>query len=201
MLEIYKKKDFSLSHSYIILWLVGANTTFIHFECSYIWSLHHIFKWNPLYLPGSPTAVHSGHERILNTALHRADAISFTKHFEGREAPDKAPDKAPGPPFNWQMELIGPTGLKWARTLTFQRTEASRAGTLAPLSRHFLPGLGAFTVSCFHIPVAWLLRDKNFKQSQAAQGLAMLVPFISISIYPISPSEMAASEPIFLNKW
>lgn len=63
----------------------------------------------------------------MNTALYRADAISLTKHFEGREAPDKAPDKAPGPPFNWQMELIGPTGLKWARALTFQRTEAGEA--------------------------------------------------------------------------
>lgn len=35
--------------------------------------------------------------------LYRADAISLTKHFQGREALDEAPDKAPGPPFNWQM--------------------------------------------------------------------------------------------------
>lgn len=130
-----------------------------------------------LYVPGSPMAAHSGHEWIVNTALYRADAISLTKHFEGREAPDKAPDKAPGPPFNWQMELIGPTGLKWARALTFQRTEPSQAETPAPLSRPCLPGLGAFTAYCLLIHTALLLRDKNCTQNQAAQGLAMLVSF------------------------
>lgn len=143
---------------------------------------------------------HSGHEWIVNTALHRADAISLTKHFEGREAPDKAPDKAPGPPFNWQMELIGPTGLKWARALTFQRTEPSGAETPAPLSRPCLLGLGALTAYCLLIHTALLSRDKNCTQNQAAQCPATLVPFITISIYPISPSEMAASEAIFLNK-
>lgn len=145
-------------------------------------------------------AAHSRHEWIVNTALNRADAISLTKHFEGREAPDKAPDKAPGPPFNWQMELIGPTGLKWARALTFQRTEPSTVETHAPLSRHCLPVLGAFTAYCLLIQTALLSRDKNCTQNQAAQGRATLVSFITISIYPISPSEMAASEAIFLNK-
>lgn len=156
------------SDRFTIIWLVGGNNSFIHFECSYMRSLHHICKWNPLYVTGSPTAAHSGHEWIVNTALYRADAISLTKHFEGREAPDKAPDKAPGPPFNWQMELIGPTGLKWARALTFQRTEPSRAETPAPLSSPGLPGLGAFTAYCLLIHTALLSRDKHCTQNQAA---------------------------------
>lgn len=82
----------------------------------------------------APPRQHTRGMNGLRTQLS-TDAISLTKHFEGREAPDKAPDKAPGPPFNWQMELIGATGLKWARALTFQRTEPSGAETPAPLSR------------------------------------------------------------------
>ncbi|KAA8583961.1 hypothetical protein FQN60_015169, partial [Etheostoma spectabile] len=60
--------------------------------------------------PCQLTQAHSVYEWIVSAALHRADAISLAKHFEGRGTPDKAPDKAPGPPFNWQMELIAPTG-------------------------------------------------------------------------------------------
>lgn len=168
----------------------------------FIWD-HCITSANEIHFMSlaSPTAAHSGHEWIVNTALYRADAISLTKHFEGREALHKAPDKAPGPPFNWQMELIGPTGLKWASALTFQRTETSGAETPAPLCRPSVPGLGAFTVCCLLIHMALLSRDKNCKHNQAAQAWDTLVSFITISIYPISPSEMAASEAIFLNKW
>lgn len=136
----------------------------------------------------------------MNAAFHGADAISLTKHFEGREASNKAPDKAPGPPFNWQMELIGPAGLKWARALTFQRTEPSEAQTPAPLSKPCVPRLGAFVAYSLLILTALLSRDKNCTENQAAQAPATLVSFITISIYPISPSETAASEAIFLNK-
>lgn len=120
--------DANFSLRFAIIWHMGSNTL-IDFECSYMRSLHYICKWNLLYVPGSLTAAHSRNEWIRHTALYRADAISLTKHFEGREAPDKAPDKAPGPPFNWQMGLIVVTGLKWARVLTFQRTEPSGAET------------------------------------------------------------------------
>lgn len=136
----------------------------------------------------------------LGTQLS-TDAISLTKHFEGWEAPDKAPDKAPGPLFNWQMELIGATGLKWAGALTFQRTEPSTDETPAPLSRSCKLGFGASTTYFLLNLTALLSRDKRRSQNQAGHSPARLVSFITISIYPISPSETAASEAIFLNKW
>lgn len=135
---------------------------------------------------------------MVNTALHRADAISLTKHFEGRGAPDKALDNALGHSLNWQMELIGPTGLKWATSLTFQRTEQRPAETPAPPPAD--PWLGAFPPRCLLIHAPLLSKDKTSSQRTGSAGPGCNSIFITISIYPISPSEMAASEAIFLNK-
>ena len=165
-------------------------------------SLHHIFKLNPLYVPGFPMAALSGHEWIVNTALDRADAISLTKHFEGREAPDKALDKAPGPPFNWQMELIGPTGLKWARALTFQRAEPSGAETPGPLEpAAACRGWELSPLTATSSTLLCLPEIKTAHRKRQRRDPVKLVSFITISIYPISPSETVASEAIFLNKW